>query len=127
MFSSQCMDIYHSALREVLDGPGGDTLRTVIGDEAADALLADASMSEEEIALRETESGLMARYYEATDPESLATILLELVAERIRQLRGLRLRGHVPALVRTGRDGGLHGPGQGFRRGPVHADPRGPG
>ena len=82
MFSSQCMDIYHSALREVLDGPGGDTLRTVIGDEVADALLADVSMSEEEIALRETESGLLARYYEATDPESLATILLELVDVR---------------------------------------------
>ena len=82
MFNSQCMDIYDSALREALDGPGGDTLRTVIGDEAADRLLADASMSEEEVALLERESGLMARYYGAADPEDLATILLELVDVR---------------------------------------------
>lgn len=82
MFNSQCMDIYDSALREALDGPGGDTLRTVIGDEAADRLLADVSMSEEELALLERESGLMARYYEATDPKDLAAILLELVDVR---------------------------------------------
>lgn len=82
MFNSQCTDIYDSALREALGGPGGDTLRTVIGDEAADRLLADASMSEEEVALLERESGLMARYYEAADPEDLATILLGLVDVR---------------------------------------------
>ena len=81
-FDSRCMDIRNTALREVLEGPGGDTLRKVIGDETADALLADESMSEEEIALREAESEAMSRYYEATDPEDLAAILLALVDVR---------------------------------------------
>lgn len=81
-FDSRCMDIRNTALREVLEGPGGDTLRKVIGDETADALLADESMSEEEIALGEAESEAMSRYYEATDPEDLAAILMELVDVR---------------------------------------------
>ena len=78
-FDNLCIDIWDSVLREVLNGPGGDTLRKVIGDEAADALLADESMSEEEIALREMESVILSRYYEATDPDDLATNLQELV------------------------------------------------
>ena len=31
-FDSRCMDIRNTALREVLEGPGGDTLRKVIGE-----------------------------------------------------------------------------------------------
>lgn len=87
-----CRETMNDTMREILGGPGGDTLRRVIGDETADGLLSGESMSEEERLLLQRENDLMA-LYNVTDPDdvqAVGSIYLELIDVRngIADLKG---------------------------------------
>ena len=72
-FNSQSSEITNEAFREVLNGPGADVLRSVIGDEFADSVLEGDSMTEEEMDLIMAEAEAKDRYYN-TDPSDVDTV-----------------------------------------------------
>ena len=80
-YYSQSLEIMNDAFREVLNGPGADTLRRVIGDGLADSVLAGESMTDEELRLIEAEAEAQDRYFNAdpSDVETIAGIYGELI------------------------------------------------
>ena len=80
-FVSQGPETISEAFRSVLNGPGVDTLRSVIGDEYADSVLAEEPLTDEELQLITAEAEAQDRYYNAdpSDAETIAGIYGELI------------------------------------------------
>ena len=80
-FVSQGPETISEAFRSVLNGPGADTLRNVIGDEYADSVLAEEPLTDEELQLITAEAEAQDRYYNAdpSDAETIAGIYGELI------------------------------------------------
>lgn len=80
-FNAQSQEIIDEAYREVLNGPGADTLRSVIGDENADSVLSGESLTQEALDLMSAEAEAQDRYYntDGSDVETIAEIYGELI------------------------------------------------
>ena len=80
-FVSQGPETISEAFRSVLNGPGADTLRSVIGDEYADSVLAEEPLTDEQLQLITAEAEAQDRYYNAdpSDAETIAGIYGELI------------------------------------------------
>ncbi len=87
------LELYDEIYKKGLQGPNSDTIREIVGDDAADRFLASSVPTEEEMDLSRRENALVSAYYTAyaeNDVTEVTDVFLELiqVRNRIAEING---------------------------------------